>query len=64
MGQQEVIKLLEKNNDWIDSYEISEKLKHDPRNVRRALKVLSKYGEVLRKVCKESKHFKYVYKSK
>ena len=64
MGQTEVIKILEKNKEWTTSEEISEKLKDHPRVVRRALMVLFKYGEVFRKRCKDSNHFKYVYKAK
>ena len=63
MGQKEVIKLLEKNKRWNTAKEIANKLNVEVRVVSRALLVLSKYNEVLRKRCKNSEHFKYVYKA-
>ena len=62
MGQAEVIKLLGKNKKWKTAEEIADKLKIDGRVVRRALMVLYRYNEVLRKKCKDSTHFKYIYK--
>ncbi len=63
MGQAEVIKLLGKDKKWITAEEIANKLNVDGRVVRRALMVLFRYQEVLRKRCKDSTYFKYVYKS-
>ena len=63
MGQKEVIKLLEKNRGWKTAKEIANNLDVEVRVVSRALLVLSKYREVLRKRCKNSEHFKYVYKA-
>ena len=63
MGQKEVIKLLEKNKKWNTAKEIANNLNVEVRVVSRALLVLSKYKEVLRKRCKNSEHFKYVYKA-
>lgn len=64
MGQAEVVKLLTKNKKWNSADEIATKLKVDGRVVRRALMVLYRYDEVFRKICKDSTHFKYVYKIK
>ena len=64
MGQSEVINLLEKKKEWITAEEITNKLKTNGRVVRRALMVLFRYNEVFRKKCKDSTHFKYVYKAK
>ena len=63
MGQQEVISSLEKNKKWNTTEEIANELNVNVRIVRRALLVLFKYNEVLRKICKNSPHFKYVYKA-
>ncbi len=63
MGQKEVIKLLEKNKKWNTAKEIANNLNVEVRVVSRALLVLSKYKEVLRERCKNSEHFKYVYKA-
>ena len=63
MGQKEVLKLLEKNKKWNTAKEIADKLNIEVRVVSRALLVLSRYKEVLRKRCKNSEHFKYVYKA-
>ncbi len=63
MGQQEVINLLGKNKEWNTAGEIANKLNVDGRVVRRALMVLFKFNEVLRKKCKNTTHFKYVYKA-
>lgn len=64
MGQQEVMRLLEKNKKWNTAEEITNKLNTNGRVVRRALMVLFRYKEILRKRCKESTHFKYIYKAK
>ena len=64
MGQAEVINLLEKSNGWNTAEEITIKLKTNGRVVRRALMVLFKYNEIFRKKCKDSTHFKYIYKAK
>ncbi len=64
MGQAEVIKVLEKKDDWITAEEIANKLKVNRRVVGRALLVLFRYNEVLRKRCKDSYNFKYVYRAK
>ncbi len=64
MGQSEVINLLEKNKKWNTAEEITNKLKTNGRVVRRALMVLFKYNEIFRKKCKDSTHFKYVYKAR
>ncbi len=63
MGQKEVLKLLEKNKKWNTAKEIADKLNIEVRVVSRALLVLSKYNEVLRERCKDSEHFKYIYKA-
>ncbi len=63
MGQQEVINLLEKSNEWNTAEEITNKLKTNGRVVRRVL-VLFRYNEIFRKKCKDSTHFKYIYKAK
>ena len=62
MGQAEVIKFLDKNKKWNTAKEIANNLKVEVRVVSRALLVLSRYNEVLKKKCKDSEHFKYVYK--
>ena len=64
MGQQEIITLLEKKEEWVTAEEIADKLNSNGRIVRRALMVLFRFKEVLREKCKNSKHFKYVYKLK
>ena len=64
MGQQEVINILEKNKEWNTAEEIANQLNADGRVVRRALMVLFRFDEVLRKKCKNSSHFKYIYKLK
>ncbi len=64
MGQSEVIGLLEKKKEWITAEEITNKLKTNGRIVRRALMVLFRYNEIFRKKCKDSTHFKYIYKAK
>ncbi len=64
MGQAEVIKILEKSKEWNTAKEIAEGLNVEDRVVGRALLVLFKYKEVLRKRCKNSAHFKYIYKAK
>ena len=64
MGQSEVIKILEKNEKWMSAEQIGNSLKVENKTlIRRALKVLFKYNEVLRERCKDSPHFKYVYKA-
>ena len=62
MGQSEVIKLLEKDKEWKTAKEIANELKVDNRVVGRILLILSRYKEVLRKRCKISTHFKYIYR--
>jgi len=64
MGQSEVINLLEKSKEWITAEEITNKLKTNGRVVRRVLMVLFRFDEILRERCKNSAHFKYVYKAK
>ncbi len=64
MGQQEVMIVLEKSKEWKTAEEITNKLKTNGRVVRRALMVLFRYNEIFRKKCKDSTHFKYVYKAK
>ncbi len=64
MGQSDVINLLEKSKEWNTAEEITNKLKTNGRVVRRALMVLFKYNEIFRKKCKDSTHFKYVYKAR
>ena len=64
MGQQEVINILEESKKWITAEEITNKLKTNSRVVRRALMVLFRFNEILREKCKDSTHFKYVYKAK
>ena len=65
MGQAEIIKILEKNEKWITAEQIGNLLKVENKTlIRRALKVLYKYHEILRERCKISKHFKYVYKAR
>ena len=64
MGQQEVMCLLEKSKDWKTAEEITNKLNANGRVVRRVLMVLVRFDEILRKRCKKSAHFKYVYKLK
>jgi len=64
MGQAEVIKTLEKRKNWMTAKEIAGLLNVENTTlIRRALTVLYKYHEVLREKCKNSKHFKYVYKA-
>jgi len=64
MGQAEVIKTLEKNEKWLTAEQVGNLLKVENKTlIRRALKVLYKYNEILREKCKNSKHFKYVYKA-
>ncbi len=64
MGQQEVIKTLEKKRNWMTAEEIADQLKVENKTlIRRALLVLFRYNEVLRKKCKNSTYFKYVYKA-
>jgi len=65
MGQAEVIKTLEKRENWMSAEEIAGSL--NVKNItliRRALSVLFRYREVLRKKCENSPHFKYVYKAR
>lgn len=64
IGQQEVMRLLEKNKDWNTAEEITNKLNTNGRVVRRVLMVLFRFDEILRKRCKKSTHFKYIYKAK
>ncbi len=64
MGQSEVMIILEKSKEWNTAEEITNKLKTNSRVVRRALMVLFRYNEIFRKKCKDSTHFKYVYKAK
>ncbi len=64
MGQQEIIQLLEKRNSWITAKEITEKLNVNGRIVRRALMVLVRFNEVLRKRLKNNYRFEYIYKLK
>ena len=64
MGQSEVINLLGKDKKWNTAEEIANKLNADGRIVRRALMVLFRYDEILRKKCKNSIYSKYVYKTK
>lgn len=63
MGQKEVLKILGKNKEWISADEIASKLKIHGRVVRRALMVMFRYNEVLRKKC-NTRNIKYVYKAK
>lgn len=63
MGQAEIMSLLEKDKEWNTAKEIANKLKVSDRVVGRALKVLFKYREILRERCKDSNHFKYIYKA-
>ena len=64
MGQQEVINLLEKKKEWITAKEIGSKLDINGSAVRRALMVLFRCNEVLRKKFKNKIHFEYIYKLK
>jgi predicted transcriptional regulator len=64
MGQAEVIKTLEKKRNWMTAEEIAKLLNVENITlIRRALLVLFRYREVLRKKCENSPHFKYIYKA-
>ena len=64
MGQSEVMSVLEESKEWNTAEEITNKLKTNGRVVRRVLMVLFRFNEIFRKKCKDSTHFKYVYKAK
>jgi len=55
MGQEEVIKVLKKNGDWMIAGEIASNLEVNRDTVNRALKTLYKHSEVMRKVVKRRK---------
>lgn len=66
MGQQEMVKLLEKYpTKWFNIEEISKKLKIRKSTSSRILTQLKKYGEVFWKTEKiDGIHFGYLYKFK
>jgi len=55
---------LKKKKEWITAEEIGNQLNSNGRVVRRALMVLFRFNEVLREKCKNSSHFKYIYKAR
>lgn len=57
MGQQEIINLLEKKDEWMTARELSEELKSSLNLIYARLKVLLRFGEIL---CKEeSTNYRY-----
>lgn len=66
MGQAEIIKVLEKRREWITAKEVAEILnRSNAEPIRRALKTLCDFKEVLRKwIQSERGFFMYVYKVK
>lgn len=62
MGQQECIKLLEKNkNKWLTTTKISTKLKKEKSQIM-SLNRLLKHGEVVRKQIREEGYYVYAWK--
>ncbi len=49
MGQADILKILEKNGGWMTVEEIQRKKGNSPASIGRALKILYRHGEVLRK---------------
>lgn len=65
MGQAEVIKVLEKRREWTTAKEVIDILKENPALIRRALKKLYDFQEVLRKQIQSERGFTmYIYKAK
>lgn len=62
MGQDEVIKLLEKEDKWLSSKQIAKKL--GISTAMRPLWVLFKYGEILKKEVKINGHWGYQWRIK
>ena len=49
MGQEEVLKVLRKNGEWMIAADIQRKLNQNVALINRALRALYNHGEVMRK---------------
>ena len=64
MGQEEVLKILEKNKGWMLAAEIQRELDQNRGLVDRALRNLYKHGEIMKKEASTRKRKINIWKSK
>ena len=64
MGQDEVIKVLERNDKWMTANEINEKLDLGSSSIRASLRILFKHEEIERMKNKNRQKNKVKYKWK